>query len=493
MNSRIYETIENHIVSDKEFYILLVISLKIRLIYSVMTDNYYYGGDIFARMEMAYRFNPINTIMTGVDWPPAHVWLLKLFALIFQDYLYAPRLVGIISDSLCSGFIYILGKRMFTRKVGICAAFIHATFYLNVVLSSVTLSGPVFTAMMLGGIILLLEYQEDKKLKKLYLLSIILAYASWIRFEAWPINFFIGLYLIFRKEKMSRIFIYGLITVTPIVGFLFYCYLKTGDPIHFLVFSDYEIKSATDRFNPGFWKYINRAFYMFPSTILSVGVISSLWFLKVKKYRFIHSVILISFFISVYKLVNYTLINDPRYFLLFECWFLFVSFGFVSTIFKDRWRALIIYILIIWTTGIYQTKKYIKDELDWHPIQFSIEQKKIFRYIKSHHNKERRYFVGDGINFIQTAITYNTGIKRRDIKCYSPERFWLGQSLTIEKFRSCLEERDVNTLISFPTHNNDYGHLSKMIDSKEGQELLKKYRFKLVYEVNGYRIHEIQK
>jgi len=491
MNTRRIKKIEDHISRNKDFYFLVIVSLKIRLIYSIMTDNYYYGGDIFVRMSMAYNLNPLNSIMTGFDWTPGHVWLLKIFAEIFQDYIYAPRLVGIISDSLSTGFIYILGRKFFTRKVGLCAAFIHATYFLNVVLSSVTLSGTLFTSILLGALILLLKYLKNKNKTLLLLFSVLLAYASWVRYEAWPINFMIGTFLIYKKEKTSRILSYAFITATPILCFLYYCYLKTGNPLNFLNFSDYEVASANEMFKPEFLGYINRAFYIFPSSILSVGVISSIWIYGKKRYTYIHSIILISFFISIYKLFNYTLMNDPRYFLLFECWFLFLSFGFVSDLCKDKWSPLIIYVLLIWVTGIYQTKNYIGEEIDNHPIQFSIQQKMLFRYIKDSHTKNRRYFVGNGMNFLQSAITYNTGIESSTIKCYSPERFWLGQVLTFEKFRSCIEEKNINTIISFPSYSENYGNLSRMIDSKEGQELMLKHGFKLIYEINGYRVHGI--
>ena len=168
-----------------------------------------------------------------------------------------------------------------------------------------------------------------------------------------------------------------------------------------------------------------------------------------------------------------------------------MSFGLVKMCFNEE-KQIKIYTLfgaVILISNIWQVKEFRRDEIPEHPSQFSGAQRKLFAFLYEYNNESRTYFLDNGKNFLQNALPYMTGIDSQQIKCVSPEAYWIGKKLDQKQFDQCLaKDKKINSIITFPFVDRMYGDLGKMIRGKEVKKRIKELGFKLIYDHNGYKI-----
>ena len=125
--------------------LLVALSLLSRAVYAFLTDNHFYGGDTFGRVEIARGLLQHPELIPNVDWPFGHFWMLFIPMWLFDNFEFAPRLVSLIPGILFPLPLFYLGKKIFNEFSGLIACILYAFALPQLILSGVTLTAIPFS------------------------------------------------------------------------------------------------------------------------------------------------------------------------------------------------------------------------------------------------------------------------------------------------------------------------------------------------------------
>jgi 4-amino-4-deoxy-L-arabinose transferase-like glycosyltransferase len=213
------------------------------------------------------RYHDISAIQTGyfnpngyrfVEFPIFnffHYQVFKAFPQIGFDT--SGRLVSIVSALITSISLYILGRKLFSRWVGILAMFFYAQLPFNVYFTRVILPDPLSVSLAVLGVLFFVFYIEDDKKPYLFASSLFFAFSLLAK----PFTIFYGLpvaYLVIKKMSIKSIFrnksLFLALDIALVPLFLWRAWMNNysvGIP---------HIKWAYNgdgiRFRPSFWRWI---------------------------------------------------------------------------------------------------------------------------------------------------------------------------------------------------------------------------------------------
>ena len=220
--------------SDKRKYVILflIIGLILRILVSL--------GNPFAADEMLHAPHALGFIDSGklqiMDQDAIWFFLTDLATKIFGATVFGVRFLQVFFDSLLIVLIYLLGKEIFNKKIGLIASIIYTFSSLLLIQMKALMDIPMSFFVFLSMYFLILFFNKNKN--KFFILSwISLGIAIMIKQIAlWFIPAFVLFFLYYNKKysnsfKIKQI-IYAaiiiIVMVTPVLTFNYLLYKDKG-------------------------------------------------------------------------------------------------------------------------------------------------------------------------------------------------------------------------------------------------------------------------
>ncbi len=191
---------------------VLFLALAIRVVYlwyysrlpewdQLTVDNYYHlhwaesiaSGNIFGD--------------TTYFRAPFYVFCLGLLFALFGASLWVSRIFGIAVGLASIFFTYLIGQKMFNKKVGLTAALIHALFPLMLYFEAELLLDPLFTLLLQVAIYHTLKWYEERSTKLIFLAGVWFGLASITRPTALvflPLLIVVGAFLLKNRRQLVK-------------------------------------------------------------------------------------------------------------------------------------------------------------------------------------------------------------------------------------------------------------------------------------------------
>jgi 4-amino-4-deoxy-L-arabinose transferase-like glycosyltransferase len=148
----------------------------------------------------------------SAHWPPGYPMALAPLYFLFDDSPVAARMLNAVLGSATVVLLYLLGSRLFDRRVGLTAALLLALFPNQVFFASLTMTEIFFTTLLIL-ILLLTVYlmlgQRAPPLWQVGLVGALIGYAALVRGEGLLLMAFILPALLIRWRSWRRVLTYG--------------------------------------------------------------------------------------------------------------------------------------------------------------------------------------------------------------------------------------------------------------------------------------------
>jgi len=148
----------------------------------------------------------------SAHWPPGYPMALAPLYFLFDNNPVAARMLNAVLGSATVVLLYLLGSRVFDRRVGLTAALLLAIFPNQVFFSSLTMTEIFFTTLLIL-ILLLTVYlmlgQRAPPLWQVGLVGALIGYAALVRGEGLLLMAFILPALLMRWRSWRRVLTYA--------------------------------------------------------------------------------------------------------------------------------------------------------------------------------------------------------------------------------------------------------------------------------------------
>lgn len=483
---------------NKDNIVIVGLYLIIQTILIFAMDNYFLGSDNFSRVNASWEIKNIDGINPTPDFLPLHFWLIYPISELFQDYTYWPRLLNLPFGILGLVSVKNIATRL-TRddKIGFWCALVFVFSFPFNILSTLSLSDIINLGLLLGGISSLCKLEVEDNKKYLLFAALFFSVANLVRMESWLIAFFFGVVLLIkRRNTISSVIPYALITASPILYILWTVYQNTGDPLWTIKYSDYEVLEATKwalkitkiEYLGVFYKQTLAGTSPFLTVALAI-----LGFIKLGKNRskWIYlSPIMLLFIYQLYKIYTMTLISHFRYFMLSHVVFSMLALILIYKIFEHKKHTqkliMITFIMISPIYSFYSLNESILRDNAVYRFSEDFKRSLSFKDIIKPHSK---VMIDNSNDFRHYPFEYMAPI-RRDIEfsyeCRVPIAFQYSVGFDEDWLNKCIKDHRPSYLITLES-----GQLLKQVEENPMNiELFKKLKF--IKGHGKYHLYEIQ-
>ena len=442
-------------------FFLVALSFGTRIIYALLTDNFYEGWDNLVRVEIAYRLFDNPVLIPSSDWVFGHFWMLLFPMWLFNDFEFAPRLISLIPGILFPIPLFYLGKRLFGEFASVIACLLYIFALPQLMLSGSTLTAIPFSFFIITGILFLLKYDETKRTRDILWLALLFMLANSLRLEGWLYSFIIGLYLIFKEKSINKnIILYALITTPPILLFMLDNYTHYNNPFYALIGSDLEVRGAYEYFYHGGIKELmgimRRSFFAFSGVAFFLGMAGGIVALIKRQYNFIICFFMGTWLLLVYKLINKTLIEHFRYFNTHAIFFYLLAGYFIFYLINLRQcfrirKFILACIPILFLISIGSDYRAFKKS-NFSPLRFPDHYWSFVDRVKEFNNiKKLNVYLDNYNNYNNYVLQYSLQYHARfHARCMTKHRAWMGEIFKISDFFQCISNNDINAIILMP-------------------------------------------
>ncbi len=228
---------------DKWPLAIFLAAFLIRLIYLLQSRSsplFFYP-----MVDEQWHYQWAKEIIGGNFWGseayfrgPLYPYFLALLLKITGDSIFWTRLLQMIFPSVSASLIYLIGRHVLSKKVGIIAAFGFALYGTMIFYDAMLLIESLFIMLNLGGIYLMLKYRRESSLKIWALTGLIFGLSAITRPNILLLSplFLLWIYINFSeiRERFRRLAIPGvffLAMMIPILGVTLRSYLVAGEAI----------------------------------------------------------------------------------------------------------------------------------------------------------------------------------------------------------------------------------------------------------------------
>lgn len=213
------------------------------------------------------KYNDISRVQTGYENPKGYRFVeFPIFNLIHAVFFktlpfsfeVAGRLVSILASLVTAIFLYLIGVKIYGKRLGLLSAFFYLTLPFNVYFTRVVLPDPLAVAFGIAAVYFFLSYIEKQKNTYLYLSSMLLSFGLLTKphaiFFALPMLFLALKKFGLRTFTKTHLYIALDLALIPILlwrGWMSYGDRFTGIP-HF----EWSFNGNGIRFRPSFWRWI---------------------------------------------------------------------------------------------------------------------------------------------------------------------------------------------------------------------------------------------
>ena len=276
------------------------------------------------------------------------VWAVLLFLKLPESIIRFT--LEIIPSILSVFFVYLIGKEIYNKKVGIIAAFIFSTLWIHLFYSMRLLTNiPAMLFLFMGVYLFLIAIKKDLNYKYFFLSLFLLSIGTVIRYTS-GMFFFLFLFMLFLEKKVylknKNFWISGLLGISPILIFFLINLFVYGNIFPALLSGDY-VNTAELTSNPIGFHLLNFIFvYLKPLTFAF----------------FLLGISLIIFELSLgYNLISKSKNFRKSLFLVIYLVLFYSFFVFYMRVAEDRWLLESSLALVIFAGyGLDFLYKYIK-------------------------------------------------------------------------------------------------------------------------------------
>ncbi|MBU1044837.1 MAG: glycosyltransferase family 39 protein [Candidatus Omnitrophica bacterium] len=358
------------------FYAILFLGTFIRLFVLLNSDNFHgiAAGKVVCAQSLIKHPNYLESWIIPAHGP-IHLYLIAFVCKLFNDPIFAPRLISLFAGV---GFIvvyYNFIKNAFDQKIALLSSFMIAFFPLHIVHSVLSTAEASFLFLLCCGLFFMEQYLTNQKDRYLIYSAIFISMASMCRFEGGLFILFVSLFLI---KQYKKIFMFiGIASILPLL-WMFFNYQYSGSFLLFLSASDSIVHTEFEYLRSlgenitffrklFYWPSQLLAYFGWPIFLIGLFGLMKIGYKKNKRILFLFLMIIIFF---MFKTLKEELAMQPRYGLSLAILFIpFFSLAFVEILRKvnSKRRAVVLLILIIYVLlrGTYLTAVCIPKTPDW--------------------------------------------------------------------------------------------------------------------------------
>jgi len=191
--------------------IIFLVAFGVRIIHlETIKDNPFFNQPI---MDEKYHDEWAQEIAEGHLFEripfyraPAYPYFLGLIYCIFGHGYYFPRLIGIIIGSLSCILIYLVGKEMFSHKIGVLSALLACFYGMLLYFDSMLLTTYLEVFFCLLAMFILLKWLKNRATSKIILSGVFWGLASITRpnFLIFIPIFAIYVFITFKRESVKK-------------------------------------------------------------------------------------------------------------------------------------------------------------------------------------------------------------------------------------------------------------------------------------------------
>jgi len=217
---------------------LFFLVFVVRFILLLISDDS--AGDAIARIYIAKNMIGHQLWITDGGWFPLHFYLIAGVLLLYDDPLFAPRLISFLCGTAIVFPFYYLVKNVFNARNAL-TSIIFLTFYnLHVYFSLVSYAESLTLFLIISTLYYFFKYiySTDYRLQTLMAASVMLMMACMVRAEPWPLIGLLSLILCwygFRRNPIKTVISAGLFVSLPLIYIILWCfnnYMAFGDPFY---------------------------------------------------------------------------------------------------------------------------------------------------------------------------------------------------------------------------------------------------------------------
>lgn len=268
------------------------------LIKPMLTDDDAYARVLIAADNIRHNrlFEPNLTI-----WLPLHFLILQASLYIYNDIFISPRIITLIF-SVFSVFLFyyysiFIEERLELKYFSVLSTILYIFFPLRIVLSTHTLSEPIFLTLLLVALFYLFRKKPNTIL---FLFFLNLAHA--VRFESWFILPLLWIPLIFNKKYNFTRKIFELVgsCLFPIL-WVYIDFIERGILFGFLRekyhIAQLIIQPTYSNFSLSYDTWWQNLLTVYPLLYLMLGFVGILYALKKKVSLFLITIILVPIYL----------------------------------------------------------------------------------------------------------------------------------------------------------------------------------------------------
>lgn len=285
-----------------------------------------------------------NNITFGLDQESRPLFMAFLKgALFFQNSDFAMKMLSVIFGSLLIFPTFLLGKKVFDKKIGLIAASLVAIIPIMISYSTYIMTEIPFTFFLMVSMLFFVNYSEQDRKNHLLLSILFIILAFLIRQEAAIIASAYFIFLITRHMKRSFILSFLLIAamVFLIAFFAARHELSIMEDVNDASHSDWEKKTnsigtieGASHENISFIFVIEKfllysgisLWYLFGIFGFSLAIIFVFFIYSRKSNKEIHSFLLL-LFLSLFMFYSFTITRDRRFIPLIPIMSLYLAVG----------------------------------------------------------------------------------------------------------------------------------------------------------------------
>jgi len=314
-------------------------------------------------------------------------------------------LLEFIPSILSVFFVYLIGKEVFSKRIGIISAFIFSVLWIHLFYSVRLLTNVPSIVFLFASVYLFILATKNQFNYKYFSISLLLlSIATLIRYPNGIVFFVYFIMLILRKQlylNKSKFWLMGLIGIAPILLFFIINLISSGNIFPALLGGGYINVSGGEKvYYPIAWSslnfiqvYLKNIFFVLflfgAGTILFDFIMGYNLILKEKRRNYL---LLILIFVSIYSFyIFYIRSVEDRYFLPISFIFcLFAGFGLdsLSKLIKKYNKYLsLLFILVILIVGAYSQITFA-DSLIKNKKQSFLQIRQGFEWIRDNTPKD---------------------------------------------------------------------------------------------------------
>ena len=516
--------------------VFTALALALRVCYLLLSDNYF-NGDTGTRLYMSFEWAKSPQFFEGYDWLPLHFYLLGTVIAVFHDTIWAPRILTLLIGTLSIAPFYFLVKRVFGISTAVISTLVFAVLPAHILLSVITLSEAPFVLFLLLSALFIFKYIQFQRPHHFFLAILFISCINFIRFEGWVFTALYTAVLFFNGIPLRKV-VRFVLYVSIIPAFVMLAsFIGTGNPLRGLLYSDFEVIESIKLYGPNIadrGRQIQMAFMALSFLFLPLGIIA---LTNDKRKLFYVMLFVVPLFSVLGKIFNFTLHPQFRYFI--SAAVLGIPFFvegvklLLSKIVRIKNEALVLALSAViclgcsfsrykldlydplvceqngkFNKGLKESAKWVKENLKTGNLyvdddNFIVYNWMAFAQILSEENKRLPADLSFGefskiflnahnfyhYSWAPYVFSYEdpNPIPKKVVGFYK-SNVWAGDKFTEDKFYNKLLAQNVTHLVFFKN-----GFLTKQLKFKNEIETWRALKFRKVYDMNEYRVYQLER